>query len=375
MEPNLNRTEKFLAVAAVSAIGAFIFMFLQINYRPSSSMSQIETSGQIDYQMAKPVEGYSEYSLNGREIEEVYEGLEAKQAVFKTSDKKTKTEVIKKAVTAKKKIEDTKKAQTRAAQLAAYNKKVAEVKKAWDAHNARKKAEANSKTEAETQANNSSPSAPFSGAENRNQPPILNDPKAKNKKTFAEWRAQIFAQPTRETVDALMAAYRKNEVTAAEVQALAQDLLDQNDDKMKGLGLYVLRSAPSMGSLSQMVHAEPEVNDSLKAYIGQAYLAYLQPQNVGYLNQALQTKDKTLILKSLNILGVNLQKLSQGDYSSLNDPRNRRDSGAVSQFSMTSFTSLVPALTTLSQSQDQELISPAQQVLGFIQSTNTVATN
>ena len=159
------------------------------------------------------------------------------------------------------------------------------------------------------------------------------------------------------------------------MQVLAQDLLDQNSESLKGLGLYALRATPSLASFSQLVHIEAEVSETYKSYIQQAYLSYLQPQNMGVLNQALQTKDKVLVLKSLNLLSINLQKVVKGDFTAFADPRNGRESGPGDSVSMTSFKGLISALSSLGLSQDQELAPLAQQVISYIQSTNTVAQN
>jgi hypothetical protein len=375
MEIHLNRSEKIIAILAVSAAVAFILMFMQINLRSNYSNAHVNTRAQINYEMARPEEAFSEYSLSGREIDQVYEGLQKKEIAkaLETKSKKPQTEAEKKSELAKKKDEAAKKL----AVEAQSNQNTAQVKKL---------AEQSQKNTRETESDfynkDTSQDVPYSNSQvvaqksytyTQAQAPL--DSKAKAKKTFAEWRSLVFSQPTRENLNLFLEAYRKNEVTSAEMQALAQDLIDQNDDKLKGLGLYALRAAPSLASLSQLVHIETNINATFKTYVDQAYLTYLQPQNVEFLNQALQTKDKTLVLKSLNLLGVNLQKVSKGDYSSLVDPRNRRDADSQNQFSMNTYKGLIPALTAIGSSQDQELAGLAQQVVSFIQTTNNVAVN
>ncbi len=389
METNLNRNEKLIALLALGAILIFASIFIHISYRTGPSVSQIDTRSQINYQMARPDEGYSEYSLNGREVELSYAGLTKKEiAPLAQKNKSAKASVppkadLKKTEAAKKQALAQTQAQARAAQARA----------AQSAAQARQRAFAESQAkraqleEAQRKSNDvaadkaeapraDGPAAAVQPAQSKNPAETAQTEAKKKKKTFAEWRALIFAQPTQETVNSFVAAYRKGEVTSPEFQALAQDLIDQNDDKLKGLGLYALRSTPSLASFSQMVHVEAEVGATYKTYIQQAYLSYLQPQNVGYLNQALMTKDKTLILKSLNLLGVNLQKVTKGDFTAFADPRNGRESGtATPSVTMSTFSGLIPALNTLGASQDQELAPLAQQIISYIQSTNTVAQN
>jgi len=383
METNLNRNEKILAVMTLAAIAGFTVLFMQVNLRSNTSVSQIGTGVQVDYKMARPEESYSEYSLNGREIDQSYEALKRKEAVRAAekakaiaATKPVQTEAQKKAEAAKKKTEATQKAAALArsqAQTAfqARNKEkeLAQQTKA-SSSDTKKGAEASDSSNYENQGG-------YAG-DSKNPPNApVEDPNAakkKDKKTFAQWREQIFAQPTRESVNSFLEAYRKGDVTSTEVQAMAQDLLDQNSDSLKGLGLYTLRAAPSMASLSQLVHAEANLSATYKTYVEQAYLAYLQPQNVGYLNQALQTKDKTLIAQALTILNTNLPNVGKGNNSASVDTRGGRDTGVVgSNITMSSFKSLLPALTTLASS--QEFASMAQQVMAYIESSNTVAQN
>ncbi len=377
MQTSLNRNEKMIALLALVALLGVILTFLHINFRTSPSVSQIDTRSQINYKMARPEEGYSEYSLDGREIDRTYEGLVSKQAKAAKKDALAKPIAVA-AKSDSKKIEAAKKAaqaqtQARSAQSAAQAKRLVDAKANQSPRNAYGKQEDSNPSVADTSPRD----RVVLPAAAQAAPPIAADPASAQpkKKTYAEWRSLIFAKPTQEAINAFLAAYHKGDVTATEVQAMSQDLIDQNSESLKGLGLYALRATPSLASFSQMVHVETEMSATLKTYIQQAYISYLQPQNVGYLNQALQTKDKVLVLKSLNLLSVNLQKVTKGDYTSFTDPRNGRDSAAPDVVPLSNFSGLVAALTTLGSSQDSELAPLAQQVVSYIQSSNHVARN
>lgn len=377
METSLNRNEKLIALFAVGGTLVFFSLFLNINKNPVASLANLNARSQINYQMARPEENFSEYSLNGREVDQVYEAVRKKEIAKSLAAAKPLSEADKKAVNIKK-LADTKNkslAQSQAQQSAQRAAQQTEqARKSFDGQSRNLKSVASQTTEV-SHNNTDSISADAQNNAEQKSPAPQNQVLTKPKKSFADWRNQIFAQPTRESLNLFLEAFRKGEVTSTEVQSLSQDLIDQNDEKLKGLGLYALRATPSLASLSQLVHVEAQVSAGLKTYIDQAYLSYLQPQNVGYLNQALQTKDKTLILKSLNLLGVNLQKLTKGDFSTLVDSRNRRDSDATAGITMDLYKGLIPALTALGTSQDQELAPLAQQVASFIQSTNNVASN
>ena len=58
------------------------------------------------------------------------------------------------------------------------------------------------------------------------------------KKTYEQWKNEIFTAQNKETILKLVAAYRKGDVTAENFQKLATEMLASKDDKMVGLGLY-----------------------------------------------------------------------------------------------------------------------------------------
>lgn len=330
----------------------------------------------INYNMAKAEDGYSGYSLSDRELDYQYEALKKqqeeqkkviagkiqvpaatkvatqnaiktenksgpkKQAEQKKQDQKTTNDLIAQQQTAAKKMEERK-----------------ALEQAWAAAHVQAVAQQQAKSQ-----DNLSP-------ENSNAA----DKESKNKTSFAEWRKLIFANPKQETMLKFIEAFRKNEVTVDEYQSMAQDLLDQSRDDLKGLGLMALRAQPSLKSLSQLVHVESELSSSLKSYVQQGYNSYLQSQNITYLNQALKTTDKLLIKRTLTILQHGLQKINSGDIAGLTPIRSRGGQGDSQIFSMNSFKVLLASLALLASNSDSQIASQAQQVAGQINSTNNIA--
>lgn len=376
MEMALSRNEKILALITVGLMAFFFLMWMQVG-SPNRSLSQIESNTSINYQMARPEESFSEYSLADRSIDHTYEALAKKaQAQNKNSNsnKNISADELKKLVA--KNVTPAKK--TVAAQKATTPPSAQTKKEEKTAVESNAEA-ASSDVASDKNTKNEEPILETSALENTDKNkadknPQLPDQKNKNKKTYAQWRALLMLKPTRENVALMVEAYKKNEITLDEYQALSQELVSQADPTVKGIGLLALRSVPSLQSFSQMVHIQNQLSAANQAYVEQAYLAYLQPQNIGVLNQALLTQDKTLILKSLNLLGINLQKYHQGDHTSFVDARYRRDNGS-SAISIATYRALLPALTTLSASQDQSLSALAQQVASLIQTSNNIAQN
>jgi hypothetical protein len=369
MDSHLTKTEKVLAAAAAVVIFAFFGFFLLINKHSLSQKFSFATDTGINYKMARPDQAFSEYTLEGRELDQTYEGLTPEKRKALIEKKKS---AIAKAKSDLKKKED--------------EKKVAQLKQQKQVKEAQAKAmnsarQNQMKLQPQMQRNqnqlNDVKEAYYSQPTASSNDTAVEEPTAKKskQKTYAEWRSIIFANPTSDNIGQFVNAYRKGEITATELQAMAQDLLDQSDNNYKGLGLAILRSVPSLPSLSQMIHAEAALPPVYQSYVEQAYMAYFQPQNVGYFNAALQTKDKVVQAKVLSLLQANLLHISQNDFSAFNDPRSR---GATSDVnvSFSSFGVLVPVLTSLSANQQEsDLASMAGQVLSVIQTHNNVAGN
>ena len=372
MSTHLTKGEKAIALTAVAVVAVFFVAFTQLNKR-SKVGATFETDSKINYNMARPEQPYSEYTIEGRDIDQYYEGLPPSERA-KAMSKRKKDLIAKKQVETKKK-DDQKKRQAIAAkekavaQARAKQQQQQQIKAAATQEDLKNKLKDFKDSDTKTNQKNEN----YAGAGANNAP--ANNPapetQPKKNKTFAEWRDLIFASPTSDTLGQFIAAYRKSEISATELQAMATDLIEQDQSQLKGLGLMILRSVPSLASLSQLVHIQ-NLPQEYQSYVDQAYVAYFYPQNLTYLNAALATRDRQLVSKVLVLLNTNLTRLSQGDQSGFIDPRNRRN-GDVGAFSMANFVSLMPNLGTLSSSQDAELRTLAQQVAALIQSSNNIA--
>lgn len=365
MNQSLTQNEKMIAGVLLVVVAGFFGIFSLLN--KATPVSKNIEGARINYKMARPESPYSEYTLEGRELDAQYEGLPA--------------EVVKelKKEAAKKKVAEVKKKE--AAQKQAEVKKQEAARKAQQVARAQKQAQkpvaAAQKTKpAAANAYNNSNSGFGAYIQQANdvnaQQPV--DAANANKKKFADWRNLIYATPTAEVLGQFITAYRKGEVSATEYQAMAQDLIEQTDAKYQSLGLLALRSVPSLASLSQLVHAQPNLSVTYQQYVEQAYLAYFYPQNLGYFSAALSTKDRVLQAKVLSLLSVNLEKLSKGDQTVFVDSRNQR-ANSNTNFTLSSFVSLIPSLQVLGAAGDQEFSGLAQQIADLIGTTNNVAQN
>ncbi len=367
MESTLTRNEKLFIILGMGFVTAFLMTLVNLNHKPNIK-SQFEPNEAINYNMAKPEETYSGYSLDGRKIDSYYDALAKEKKVTLPKENKaviaqankTQTAAIKKLeedkkkelVTARNPLENHAKsiksnATPISSRVADIDKKVLELNNYQD------------QFQQSQQSLNRNAAVPVDSDE-------------KNRKSFLQWRTEIFAKPSKEVLGLFINAHRKGEVTSTEFQAMAQDLIDQEDVTVKGLGLMVLRSEPSMASLSQLVYIQEQLPQPLQAYVEQAYLAYLQPQYIFIFEQVFQSKNKKLVAKSLSFLNTNLQKIRSGDVSELVDGRQRRDAD-LPTLSVNNFKTLLPSLAVISSTQESDVAVLAGQVAGFIQSNLNVA--
>lgn len=358
MKTNVIKNNKVNLVLVVVVTAAFTTLFKKVSFK-TSNLSQIGSVEAINYEMVRPEASYSSYSLEGREVDLEYEALKQKKIA---EAKKANEDKNKKAVATKKIQANIQKA---AAQ--ADKKQQAEAISNQAMHN-------QSSTTAQAKANSSTYYNYSSGAnlnvssnavDSSVATPAANSDKSV-KKSFAQWRTEIYANPTQTTMAAFISAFRKGEISETEFQAMAQDLVDQSDVKYKGLGLMALRSQPSLASFSQLVHAEAQLPSDLQAYVQQAYLVYFQPQSVSILSQILTAQDKVMVSKSLTMLSASLDKVKSGDLSTLISSRNRRDA-ASENITLADYKGLITSLTALSSSSDQGISSLAKQMNALLQ--------
>lgn len=365
MELLLTRNEKVFVGIGLTITVAFLAAFNMLNHKPKTTSSQFDGSEIINYEMARPDQVYSEYSLNGREIEARYEASQLKVAAKKVAAKS-----VDKAAAKAKPAVAVKKAAVAAAAPVAPKQKAAAVIAAKSPSTPLISSETSPEAISAKPVEFSQSAKPVEIVKADEIPNV--NPAEKKRKTFSQWRSEIFAKPTKEVIFAFITSHRRGDVTATEFQAMAQDLLDQEGVTLKGLGLMALRSQPSMASLSQLVHAQEQLTPALQAYVEQAYLSYLQPQYVMIFNQVFQSKNKKLVIKSLSILNASIQKIRNGDVAGFLDPRQRRDAD-VPVLSVDSFKLLLPSLIAMGSTQEADVAGLATQVAGLIQSAAQVA--
>ena len=358
-----SSTEKIILL--VSSIAFIATSYAFVTYKQSRIKFSKNETGIINYEMAKLNATESLYSLEDREIDLKYKA--AQSAVNKNSVQKKqmsqKTETVKKtgaqSVAAQ---ADLKKAKTNAAQVK-NNKtnKLVSSDKNQNLDNA-----ATEFTDQNTVA--------YQNINTVNAEAVAKE-KEIIKKTYEQWKSEIFSSQSTESILKFSAAFRKNEITSQDFQKLISEMLNSENNKLIGLALYALRSTPSYASFNQLVAVQNTLNETYSSYVQDALSSYNQMAGLSILKQALASSDKNLVLKTLEIIKLGLINIQAGTVSELVDARYRRDI-ANNLFSMANYATFIPVLKDLvAHSVDQNIITLASQNINAIDDAQIVAAN
>lgn len=352
--------EKITFSVGIAAALVLVYGLTQFKTRKLKTSAELQ---HINYEMAKLKTAESLYSLENREIELDYKALEAKKAAVKAAqDKKAVTDKTKKAVDAK----------TAAAQQQAALQKAAAQRKAAVKAASKTPRYSVSDERLATQSDIMNKSvnpyvAPYSSA------PVATEPTQEDvvRRSFEDWRAEIFSAQNREVILKLTAAYKKGEVSNEVFQQLVNEML-KGDNKMIGLGLFTLRANPSYVSYVKLVKVQRTVSAEYSAYVQEALMAYHQ-NGLNVLKQALTNPEKAVVVKTLEVIKSGVTTIRSGSGSTLLDPRIRRNDQTA--FSLNSYLNFLPVLRNLENSNDQDIVALATANINAIGDGQAVASN
>lgn len=178
-----------------------------------------------------------------------------------------------------------------------------------------------------------------------------------------QWRALLQAQPTRENVVKLLAAYEAKEVDDQTFYTIVTDLLRGNKSETQLLGLLALKGAYSAKSFAVAAQYHdslaPEVQTQVQTYM----MTYAASGRLPYLMSALQTNNADVVTAAAQVVMQGYAAAKTG--TNLSDPRGSR--GDVVANSVESYSKFVPIFQQLAQSQDSEIAGLASAALSQIQ--------
>ncbi|MGZ3773666.1 MAG: hypothetical protein ACXVCY_15170 [Pseudobdellovibrionaceae bacterium] len=181
-----------------------------------------------------------------------------------------------------------------------------------------------------------------------------------------QWRALLMAQPTKDNVDKMIAAYSNKEIDDQTFYSIVIDLFRSNKPEVQGYGLMAVESAYNVKSFSVTAQyydqLAPEVQKKAHAYL----LSYGVSGRLPILLGAIQSQDVVVVNAAAQVV-MDGYKKAKGGVSIAADPRASR--GDVTVNTVSSYSKFVPVLQQLAHSHDASIANIATSVLNEIQST------
>ncbi|UXR64367.1 hypothetical protein EZJ49_14960 [Bdellovibrio bacteriovorus] len=191
----------------------------------------------------------------------------------------------------------------------------------------------------------------------------------KNTLSGDQWRALLQAQPSKENVDKLVAAYSAKEVDDQTFYTIVTELLRSNKTETQDLGLAALKGTYSEKSFAVVAQYydqfAPEVQTKLHTYM----LSYAVSGRMGILMSVLKSDNAELVTAATQVVMEGYVAAKAG--TNLNDPRGSR--GDVVINSVDGYAKFIPVFQQLAQSQDSEIAGMASAALSQIQTAAVAA--
>ncbi|MFN3455611.1 MAG: hypothetical protein ACK41T_11690 [Pseudobdellovibrio sp.] len=368
----LNKTEKLFYSALVVCLIAFGAYLKNISFFTVSQKDPY--NDEINYKMGKVQDQFSDYSLEGREVDREFYTDPAKvkyeQEQAKKAENLKKEQEQKAKVAEQKKKEEKKQQQQKIAQKNNTNSTPKKNVSQTHSLETNKLTHQNIKQQSAYKASFYAPNSANQKATG-SAATALEDTDKKSQKSYEELRNEFYSKPSQEAVITLVNSYKKGEVSKETYYKFITELLTQKEASYVSYGLYALRLSPSYESFSLLVKYEESANDSYKTYVNESLLAYNQSKNVNILQAAIQSSDKQVVLKALNVIATGVNQIKSGDVSQLTDGRNKREAASttISIKNYTAFISLIDRLMTTAT--DTELANSLEDVKNLISESAT----
>lgn len=192
------------------------------------------------------------------------------------------------------------------------------------------------------------------------------DPTDVNKNSADQWRALLNAQPTKENVDKMVAAFAAGELDSASFYSIVGDLLKNNKSETQKMGVYALSSsgykAQAFALASEYYEqlgseAQTAAHTYLVSYATKGYLTILQG--------ALQSSKASVVEVAAQVVIEGYQAAKAGNTTT--PPRASRGDEVAS--SVSGYSKFVPIFQSLAQSGDATIAQLANSALSQIQTS------
>jgi|GEM_PF-1483043 len=209
------------------------------------------------------------------------------------------------------------------------------------------------------------------GAGNENGTAAKGDAEDKNTLSPDQWRSLLAAQPTKENVAKLIAAYSAKEIDDQAFYTIVADLLRSNKAETQALGLIAAKSTYNAQSFSVIAKYYDQLPADLQTQAHAYLLTYAVTPRLGLLASALRSSDVAVVEAATEVVMEGYRKAKEGGVTvPASDPRTSR--GDVFTNSVASYAQFVPIFQQLAQSEDPTIRALASSALSQIQ-TSAVA--
>lgn len=193
----------------------------------------------------------------------------------------------------------------------------------------------------------------------------LNEQSA-DKKSAAQWRALIMAQPTLANVQSLKEAFNEGDIDSASYYAIVQDLLSSNTYETQKLGIVALEGIYSVQAFTVAVRSQSQLEEAESALIESYLASYAVSSRLGVLASAMKSQDSSVVSVAIQVTLQGYQTAQSG--VTLPTSGGGRDSRGDRQgIAASNYAQFVPIFQQLARSGDSEIAQLASQGLNQIQ--------
>lgn len=202
-----------------------------------------------------------------------------------------------------------------------------------------------------------------------NQTGAAGDSETKDKETLsaAQWRALLGAQPTKENVMKLIAAFNNKEADANTLYLIMNEMMQSSNAETQALGLLIGQNVPSLRSFTIVADNYDRLNGTVKASADAYLLTYMQNSRLGILAMALQSEDNQVVYHAAQVMVKGLEQVKNGQNAG-GGTRPNTGRGIVASGSGKTYTPFISILEELVKSGDGSVSGLAQNALTQIQS-------
>lgn len=306
--------------------------------------SKITESGIINYEMPRPKteDRWNEYSLEGREIEREFKPF------ARATPSNHKTDVLKapkKPLVAKNTEANEKDKNVKTENPEKDKKTTSEI------------ADSNLKINSDDKQSPDSVTAAFGAptkkSDQQNTQQNVSDQNNPNQIGLEEWRSLLMKDPSYLNLQKFSHAYRSREVTQTEYYQIVTELRSLKDPKAEIAALYLLDSAPSLKSFSELSSVTNASSVEAQNYANRILLGYNRAGYLSVLAQALQSQEIAIVLRAAQVINAGLARAKSGQ--PVDFTRNSRDPVVQSGPSLSSYQQFVPLFQNLQHTGNENL--------------------